>query len=528
MRSLASRNFESACQVENTVTAFVVHGWDNPHPLTALIDPDRIGALREQIAADVAALLPRCENLDAALPESARRHRGYVRSRQPKRFDPVFASAVPHSPAKPLRIDPPAAIRHQKVESRPDNLGAFLSSLERMLSVGEPFDPSLRSALGIRANAPTLVAPGEGDRIATISGRFRPSPNSFAAWMALQEEAERSAIDCFVLTRTAGVEDVALLRHRVHPHQRIVVEGGSPALTWLLAVWDGVPTRIENVFVLCEPGPNFREPSTRRRLSDSEPWPRISVVTVSYNQCEYLEQCVRSVIDQRYPNLEYIVVDGGSTDGSAELLRDYQERYACFSHLIIEPDHGQSDGLNKGLRLATGEVLTWVNSDDMLAPLSLKRAAMALRETGADMVAGTCRRVAGAGATLLYKHFAALPTLQPESLQVHAPLNWRQSWEKGDWFFQPEVLFTREIWERAGAYLKPHLFWAMDWDLWLRFALAGARVVRIPDVIGASREHATQKTTGDELYLWQIVGILREYDGLLAELDLLLAGGSSG
>jgi hypothetical protein len=113
--------------------------------------------------------------------------------------------------------------------------------------------------------------------------------------------------------------------------------------------------------------------------------------------------------------------------------------------------------------------------------------------------------------------------LQPESLMLHAPLNWCGSWEKGDWFFQPEVVFTREIWERAGGYLKPHLFWAMDWDLWLRFALAGARVVRIPDVMGASREHATQKTTGEELYLWQIVGILREYDELLAALELLLA-----
>ena len=116
--------------------------------------------------------------------------------------------------------------------------------------------------------------------------------------------------------------------------------------------------------------------------------------------------------------------------------------------------------------------------------------------------------------------------MRPKSFTLGAPLKWSEFWEKGDWFFQPEVLFTREIWERAGGYLKPHLFWAMDWDLWLRFALAGARIVRIPDVIGASRMHATQKTTGEELYLWQIVGILREYDELLAALDLLLASGS--
>ena len=244
-----------------------------------------------------------------------------------------------------------------------------------------------------------------------------------------------------------------------------------------------------------------------------------TVVTVAFNSARTIGRTIDSIAAQTYPMLEYIVVDGGSTDGSAELLRTLQEQYACFTHLVIEADGGQSDGLNKGFRLATGEILTWVNSDDMLAPLSLKRAAMALRETGADMVAGTCCRVAGAAATLNYKHFAALPTLQPKLFTLGAPLNWSESWEKGDWFFQPEVLFTREIWERGGGYLKPHLFWAMDWDLWLRFALAGARIVRIPDVIGASRVHTTQKTTGEELYLWQIVGILREYDELLSALD---------
>jgi GT2 family glycosyltransferase len=497
--------------------AIAVAGWGNPHPLLATVDQRQIGALRSRIAADINELLPRCAELDAALPEKLREHRSYIGSRTSKRFDLSVKPAPLSAPGTPFPIDPPPSMR-QNEAIRADDLDAFLLRGAHIVCVGSPCLTALQAAIGRRRDGLTNVEPGEGESTTTASGQSRPSQNSFAAWMGLHDEAERAAVGVFVLTRSADVGDVALLRHRVYSHQQVLVESGSPALAWLFACWKGVVTRVKDVFVFSEPDRSFQEPSNRSRLSYEEPWPRISVVTVSYNQHEFLEQCLRSVLDQRYPNLEYIVVDAGSTDGSAELLSDYQARCQCFSHLIIEPDKGQSDGLNKGFRLATGDILTWVNSDDMLAPLSLKRAAMALSETGADMVTGTCRRTSGVENILRYKHFAALPTLKVESFALNAPLNWCDSWERGDWFFQPEVLFTREIWERAGGYLKPHLYWAMDWDLWLRFALAGARVVRIPDVVGTSREHAAQKTTVEEAYLWQIVGILREFDELLALL----------
>jgi GT2 family glycosyltransferase len=513
----ANPRFDTAAEIENS-RAFSIFGWENVRPIISLIDAKRIDVLRARIGVDIDLLLPRCEILNATLPRDLLQRKAYVDSRQHRRFNPVVRPAANNKRMMSSRIDPAPAVHHGEVKSCADALGVILATGAPILCVGEPSDVTSNSALGNHADFIEVVAPGEGIRIPTVSGLFRSSQESFAGWMATHEEAERATVGAFVLTRTAGLADVALLRHRVHPHHRILVEAGSPALIWLLAVWDGVIVRQGDLFVLSEPGSNFREPSTRRRLSDSEPWPRVSVVTVSYNQREYLEQCLRSVMDQRYPNLEYIVIDGGSTDGSADLLRDYQARYSCFSHLVIERDNGQSDGLNKGFRLATGEILTWVNSDDMLAPLSLKRAAMALRETGADIVAGTCKRIEGVAATPLYNHFAALPSLRPGAFELDLPLNWCDSWERGDWFFQPEVLFTRDIWERAGGYLKPHLFWAMDWDLWLRFALAGARVIRVPDVMGASRVHTSQKTTSEELYLWQIVGILREYDELLAAL----------
>lgn len=395
----------------------------------------------------------------------------------------------------------------------------LLRTAKRVLCVGEVTEPSLREALLGVSKKVNTVTPGEGTTTVTPSGRTRPAADSFSAWLAVQEEADRANVTAVVLTRQAGRDDVELLRHRIYPHQRILVEAGSPALTWILAGWSGVFARWGGTFVFSEPGDHFCEPSDRRRLAPQRDWPRISVVTTSYNQRDYLEQCLLSVLDQRYPHLEYIVVDAGSTDGSVELLRWYQERYNCFAKLILEPDNGQSDGLNKGFGFATGEILTWVNSDDMLAPLSLKRAAMALCATGADLVTGTCRRIRGRKAQLRYKHHCALPALHAQRFYLEGPLNWCDAWEKADYFYQPEVFFTRSIWERAGGYLKSHLYWAMDWDLWLRCALAGAKIVRIPDILASSREHAAQKTTSGRMYLWQIVGILREFDHLLATLE---------
>ena len=99
---------------------------------------------------------------------------------------------------------------------------------------------------------------------------------------------------------------------------------------------------------------------------------KISLVTISYNQCSYLKETLDSVLDQGYPDLEYIVVDPGSTDGSRELIESYRDR---LSHLLLEPDKGAADGLNKGFAVATGEIYGFLNSDDLLIPGSLQRVA---------------------------------------------------------------------------------------------------------------------------------------------------------
>ena len=368
--------------------------------------------------------------MERALPEQALHHKGYASSKVRREFALKLAAADPLPAPAGRAIDPAPAIHNQAVADSGVALGEILRRSRRVLCIGEMTDPALQDALSRVASITTTVIPGDGEFTKTPSGRSRPGAKSFSAWLAMQDESDRAEVSIFVLGRQAGRADVELLRHRVYAHQRVFVEAGSPALTWLLALWDGVATRHGQVFILSEPARHFREPSGRLRLAPDADWPRITVVTVSYNQCCYLEQCVLSVLNQRYPNLEYIVVDAGSTDGSVELLRRHEH---AFARLIVEPDRGQSDGLNKGFRFAAGEIFTWVNSDDMLAPQSLKRAAMAIRATGADLVAGTCERIGGDDGRVLYKHHAALPALRREPFTLHGPLDWCTAWEKGDY-----------------------------------------------------------------------------------------------
>lgn len=220
-------------------------------------------------------------------------------------------------------------------------------------------------------------------------------------------------------------------------------------------------------------------------------WPRISVVTVSYNQGQFIEETIQSVLGQGYPNLEFIIQDACSTDGTAEVLERYRHR---ITHLTIEKDGGQSDALNRGFAKATGEILCWLNTDDRYLPGTLFRVAMAMQGTGADMVAGGVGLIKDAGNFPYHTHHTRMPAGQVTPLPYERLLDVDGAWQMGDFFYQPEVFWTRKLWERAGGRVDETLFYSMDYELWVRFAKHGARLYHLPDTLVLFRVHAQQKT----------------------------------
>jgi glycosyltransferase involved in cell wall biosynthesis len=230
----------------------------------------------------------------------------------------------------------------------------------------------------------------------------------------------------------------------------------------------------------------FPGPPLPPTLPGGAPWPRISIVTPTFNQGRYIEQTLLSILHQGYPNLEYIVIDGGSTDETRQILERYRPKLA---HLVSEPDRGQSHAINKGMALATGDILTWVNSDDLLAPGALAAMAMAFHTSQADLVAGVACVFSGAEFVDLH-----LTSCAPGPLPLRDLLDLDGCWNAGQFFYQPEVMFTRGLWERAGGRVREDLFYSMDYDLWVRFAAARARLHVIGRPICWYRQHPEQKT----------------------------------
>jgi GT2 family glycosyltransferase len=327
----------------------------------------------------------------------------------------------------------------------------------------------------------------------------RPSPDSFLEWL-LRRHAKLADVGALVfLGESSFAVDFAALADV--PDQPPVVVGHL----------DGAGCA--RVTAMHSDGVGAGQPAAAATVL-----PRISIVTVSFNQAQYLEASIRSVLDQNYPNLDYVVIDGGSTDGSIEIIERYRSH---FSAVVIEPDEGQSDALNKGFRLAKGEVMNWLCSDDLLEPGALDQVARCYSRTGADLIVGGCVRIGETRNAVLQHHHTALKIGETVPIDPVDILKFMNSWQRGHYFFQPEIFFSRRIWQASGAYIKRHLFYVMDYDMWLRMALAGARIHHVPATLGCSRVHALQKTQADQKYLHQVRYLLLEYRDIFSRLSKL-------
>lgn len=213
--------------------------------------------------------------------------------------------------------------------------------------------------------------------------------------------------------------------------------------------------------------------------SGDRPLPAISVVTPSYNQGRFLPECIESVLGQNYPALEYLIVDGGSTDQSVEVIRRHADRLAFW---VSEPDHGQSDAINKGLARASGDLVAWINADDCYLPGSFLAVAEAYRrDPGASFYYGDGFRV-GEDGSARAAFFPDGPRPYDEAAMVFGM----------NYILQPAAFMSRASLGRAG-HLDPDLHFGLDTDLWIRLARV-APPVPVAAYLALQREYETTKT----------------------------------
>ncbi|NNJ09088.1 glycosyltransferase [Chloroflexales bacterium ZM16-3] len=209
------------------------------------------------------------------------------------------------------------------------------------------------------------------------------------------------------------------------------------------------------------------------------PWPKITVVTPSYNQASFLEETLRSVLLQGYPNLEYIVMDGGSTDGSVEIIERYRP---WLAHVHIGPDGGQAAAIAAGFNQASGDILAWLNSDDRYQPGALLRAGRFMARNSALVFINSDVNHILADGALRHRYYVAAP-----SQMVAANLGRHMLVQQG-------CFWRREAYERVGG-VDPSLRFCMDRDLFIRLMGSGS-VGRMPGPPTADfREHEAAKSS---------------------------------
>lgn len=205
-------------------------------------------------------------------------------------------------------------------------------------------------------------------------------------------------------------------------------------------------------------------------------FPKISIVTPSYNQAQYLEETILSVLNQNYPNLEYIIIDGGSSDNSVEIIQKYS---SYLKYWVSEKDTGQVNAINKGLSYCTGEIFNWLNSDDYLEKDILFKIAAYFEDNNINLVAGGLRRFGKDLNEYIYNK-----NLNPSNLLC---------WNQGVQFAQPSAWVRKKNIEICGG-LDEHFHYAFDWDFYIRYLYFYPEVKYIPELVANFRLHEFSKT----------------------------------
>lgn len=209
-------------------------------------------------------------------------------------------------------------------------------------------------------------------------------------------------------------------------------------------------------------------------------WPRISIVTPSYNQGKYIEETILSILNQNYPNLEYIIIDGGSDDETLSIINKYNDR---LSYWISERDKGQADAINKGLKLCTGQIFNWINSDDLLAEGALKNIAINfIQNPDAKVIAGGC-------AIIISKEIVEYE-YNKQDLTFKGLISERSNFQQPSQWLNLNVLDCK---------INSSLHYSFDWDLLLRLNLKENDIFYTNKLLAYFRHHQESKTSLYEL-----------------------------
>lgn len=205
---------------------------------------------------------------------------------------------------------------------------------------------------------------------------------------------------------------------------------------------------------------------------------RVTIVVPSYNQGVFLGDTLRSIVDQKYPNLELIVVDGASKDNTLDVIKQYESKLAWW---VSEEDTGQASAINKGFQRSTGDIMAWLNSDDMIAPGALARVARYFK--------------ANPDVQVVYGDRIVIDEAGLEIGRWILPGHSRGVLRWVDFIPQETLFWRREAWHAIDSHIDENFKFAIDWDFLLRLSNRGIRITHIPVFLGLFRVHGLQKTS---------------------------------